>query len=152
MALDLTPSNIDTQLEQLTQARDGLQKLGNDQNVAILNNVIDAVEDEKQVFDTMTTINQYVEQVNRYERIDNSNIEQLRQLLEAIVSQCDDIDGLSKSDETNADIRSLKTTCSEYIDSISTIQNSDGLLLDESSEQALNEIKSILDELGVAYE
>ena len=152
MALDLTPSNIDTQLEQLTQTRDGLQKLGNDQNVAILNNVIDAVEDEKQVFDTMTTINQYVEQVNRYERIDNSNIEQLRQLLEAIVSQCDDIDGLSKSDETNADIRSLKTTCSEYIDSISTIQNSDGLLLDESSEKALNEIKSILDELGVAYE
>lgn len=152
MALELTPSNIDTQIEQLTQARDGLQKLGNDQNVAILNNVIDAVEDEKQVFDTMTTINQYVEQVNRYERIDNSNIEQLRQLLEAIVSQCDDIDGLSKSDETNADIRSLKTTCSEYIDSISTIQNSDGLLLDESSEKALNEIKSILDELGVAYE
>lgn len=152
MALDLTPSNIDTQLEKLTQARDGLQKLGNDQNVAILNNVIDGVEDEKQVFDTMTTINQYVEQVNRYERIDNSNIEQLRQLLEAIVSQCDDIDGLSKSDETNADIRSLKTTCSEYIDSISTIQNSDGLLLDESSEKALNEIKSILDELGVAYE
>lgn len=152
MALDLTPSNIDTQLEQLTQVRDGLQKLGNDQNVVILNNVIDGVEDEKQVFDTMTTINQYVEQVNRYERIDNSNIEQLRQLLEAIVSQCDDIDGLSKSDETNADIRSLKTTCSEYIDSISTIQNSDGLLLDESSEKALNEIKSILDELGVAYE
>lgn len=152
MALDLTPSNIDTQLEQLTQARDGLQKLGNDQNVAILNNVIDAVEDEKQVFDTMTTINQYVEQVNRYERIDNSNIEQLRQLLENIVSQCDDIDGLSKSDGTNADIRSLKTTCSEYIDSISTIQNSDGLLLDETSEKALEEVKSILDELGVAYE
>ena len=152
MALELTPSNIDTQIEQLTQARDGLQKLGNDQNVAILNNVIDAVEDEKQVFDTMTTINQYVEQVNRHERVDNSNIEQLKQLLEAIVSQCDDIDGLSKSDETNADIRSLKTTCSEYIDSISTIQNSDGLLLDESSEQALNETKSILDELGVAYE
>lgn len=152
MALELTPSNIETQLEQLSKARDGLQRLGNDQNVAILNNVIDAVEDEKQVFDTMTTINQYVEQVNRYERIDNSNIEQLRQLLEAIVSQCDEIDGLSKSDDTNADIRHLKTDCSDYLDNISTIQNSDGLLLDESSEQALNEIKSILDDLGVAYE
>ena len=152
MALELTPSNIETQIEQLTKARDGLQRLGNDENVAILNNVIDGVEDEKQVFDTMTTINQYVEQVNRYERIDNSNIEELRKLLEAIVSQCDDIDGLSKSDETNADVRSLKTDCSDYLDDISTIQNSDGLLLDESSEKALEEIKSILDELGVAYE
>lgn len=152
MALELTPSNIETQLEQLSKARDGLQRLGNDQNVAILNNVIDAVEDEKQVFDTMTTINQYVEQVNRYERIDNSNIEQLRQLLEGIVSQCDEIDGLSKVDDTNADIRSLKKDCSDYLDNISTIQNSDGLLLDEDSESDLNEIKSILKELGVAYE
>ena len=152
MALELTPSNIETQLEQLSKARDGLQRLGDDQNVAILNNVIDGVEDEKQVFDTMTTINQYVEQVNRYERIDNSNIEQLRQLLEGIVSQCDEIDGLSNVDDTNADIRSLKTDCSDYLDNISTIQNSDGLLLDEDSESDLNEIKSILKELGVAYE
>ncbi|MES8790458.1 hypothetical protein U6O01_12225, partial [Cutibacterium acnes] len=82
MTLELTPSNIETQIEQLSKARDGLQKLGYDKNVAILNNVIEGAESEKQVFDTMTTINQYVEQVNRYERVDNSNIEQLKQLLE----------------------------------------------------------------------
>ena len=151
MTLVVNNENIETQIERLEQARHDFQSLESDENVKILDGIIGALESERDVFNTLASINNNITQLNKY-TVDGNNQDNVIQLLEDTVQLCEGIDGKSVVEDTNTDIRSVKSTCSDYLAELERINNSDVLIMTEEDEKTLSKIESTLDELGIAYE
>lgn len=149
--MDITSDNIDSQIDKLEDVREQFRKLGADDNVATLTRVIDSLESERDVFNTLASINNNITQLNKY-TVDGNNQDNVIQLLEDTVQLCEGIEGKSVVEDTNTDIRSVKSTCSDYLAELESINNSDVLIMTEEDEKTLSKIESTLDELGIAYE
>lgn len=154
MSLVVNNKNIETQIERLEQARRDFQILESDENVEILNGIITTLENERDVFSGINTVNAHVDNINKYiaNGIDGNNENSFRNELEQCISVIDDIIGKSAVDTTDASLNRLKTTLSEYLDDVNNRQNSGGLLLTDETEKHLNSVKSTLQELGISYE
>lgn len=149
--MNITSDNIDSQIDKLEDVREQFRKLGADDNVATLTRVIDSLESERDVFNTLASINNNITQLNKY-TVDGNNQDNVIQLLEDTVQLCEGIEGKSVVEDTNTDIRSVKSTCSDYLAELERINNSDVLIMTEEDEKTLSKIESTLDELGIAYE
>lgn len=154
MTLVVNNENIETQIERLEQARRDFQSLESDENVKILDGIIGALENERDVFSGINTINARVDKINKYiaNDIDGSNEDNFKSELEKCIGDIDDIIGKSNVDTTDDSLNRLKTTLSEYLDDVNNRQNSGGLLLNDENEKHLNSVKSTLQELGISYE
>ncbi|MCG2214120.1 hypothetical protein K4T26_12370 [Staphylococcus epidermidis] len=149
--MDITSDNIDSQIDKLEDVREQFRKLGADDNVATLTRVIDSLESERDVFNTLASINNNITQLNKY-TVDGNNQDNVIQLLEDTVQLCEGIEGKSVVEDTNTEIKSVKSTCSDYLAELESINNSDVLIMTEEDEKTLSKIESTLDELGIAYE
>lgn len=149
--MDITSDNIDSQIDKLEDVRNQFRKLGADDNVATLTRVIDSLESERDVFNTLASINNNITQLNKY-TVDGNNQDNVIQLLEDTVQLCEGIEGKSVVEDTNTEIKSVKSTCSDYLAELESINNSDVLIMTEEDEKTLSKIESTLDELGIAYE
>ena len=149
--MNITSDNIDSQIDKLEDVRNQFRKLGADDNVATLTRVIDSLESERDVFNTLASINNNITQLNKY-TVDGNNQDNVIQLLEDTVHLCESVEDKSVVEDTNADIRSVKSTCSDYLAELESINNSDVLIMTEEDEKTLSKIESTLDELGIAYE
>ncbi|MCI3137811.1 hypothetical protein MKZ72_11340 [Staphylococcus hominis subsp. hominis] len=154
MTLVVNNENIETQIERLEQAKRDFQSLESDENVSILDGIIGALENERDVFSGINTINARVDNINKYiaSGIDGSNEDNFKSELEQCIGVIDDIIGKSNVDTTDDSLNRLKTTLSEYLDDVNNRQNSGGLLLNDENEKHLNSVKSTLQELGISYE
>lgn len=149
--MDITSDNIDSQIDKLEDVREQFRNLGADDNVATLTRVIDSLESERDVFNTLASINNNITQLNKY-TVDGNNQDNVIQLLEDTVQLCEGIEGKSVVEDTNTEIKSVKSTCSDYLAELESINNSDVLIMTEEDEKTLSKIESTLDELGIAYE
>lgn len=154
MTLVVNNENIETQIERLEQARRDFQSLESDENVKILDGIIGALENERDVFSGINTINARVDNINKYiaSGIDGNNEDNFKSELEQCINDIEEIKGKSNVDTTDDSLNRLKTTLSEYLDDVNNRQNSGGLLLNDENEKHLNSVKSTLQELGISYE
>lgn len=154
MSLVVNSENIETQIERLEQAKRDFQSLESDENVSILNGIIGALENERDVFSGINTINARVDNINKYiaSGIDGNNEDNFKSELEQCINDIEEIKGTSNVDTLDASLNRLRTTLSEYLDDVNNRQSSGGLLLTDETEKHLNSVKSTLQELGISYE
>lgn len=154
MSLVVNSENIETQIERLEQAKRDFQTLESDENVDILNGIIGALENERDVFSGINTINARVDNINKYiaSGIDGNNEDNFKSVLEQCINDIEEIKGKSNVDTLDANLNRLRTTLSEYLDDVNNRQSSGGLLLTDETEKHLNSVKSTLQELGISYE